>query len=99
MTKSEFISRLDDHYANMRRLATSAKHLIEDIVRKNGNMSYEYLYGFTEDNDTIRDCVWLDDGSHIVGIESRDGEVYILTSDDYGSKATREVQKTRLAWI
>lgn len=80
MTKEEFATRLDNLYAEERKLAVDAKGIIEDIIRERGDMSREDLYGDTEDPDLC----WIGDNYHLTGICIKNGEVCFSLNNNEG---------------
>lgn len=84
MTKSAFISQLDDHYAEARRLATVAEQLIHQFIEEVGDMSFEYLYDEEDTEDADPDWCFMEDGYRLHSIYTKDYEIFIKQIDDYG---------------
>ncbi len=84
MTKSEFISRLDDHYAEGRRLATIAEQLIYQFVEEVGDMSFEYLYDEEYNEDADPDWCFMEDGYRLHSIYMEDYEIIIKQINNDG---------------
>lgn len=93
MTKLEFISQLDGHYANGRRLANVANQLIRQMVEKAGDMSFEYLYGEEDDEDADPDWCYLDDNFTLHDIYIENGEVIIRMTNEYNEPESLSLDK------
>lgn len=94
MTKSAFISQLDDHYANGRRLAYIAGQLIHQFVEEAGDMSFEYLYDQEDDENADPDWCWMENDWRLHDIYTKDYEIIIKQINDDG--CFRDIQ---LDWL
>lgn len=82
MTKAAFIDSVNELYAMRSRVAKNARHIIEDMLRKKGNMNDEYLYG---DSDGY--VIYVGDNEHVVSIGLREDDMIIVeTLDDNGQE-------------
>lgn len=94
MTKSEFISRLDDHYAARHCLAITAKHLIQQMVEESGDMTFAYLYGTEYDEDADIDWCWLEDWYVLHSIYIKDSDIIVKQKNENGC-----YRDSKLDWL
>lgn len=92
MTKEEFISQLDAHYEEGRRLANAAKSLIWQMVGEVGDMPFEYLYNEKDDENADPDWCYMEDNFRLHGIYPEDNTIIIRQVNDYGELSDIQIE-------